>query len=108
MNDAIGWGSSIILILTISAQVTRQWRSGTSKGVSSWLFVGQFVASTGFCIYSALVHDRVFTVTNGLLALLALTGFIIVRVHRRREADDAATRGSSAPRRARATASQAL
>ncbi|HEY6880444.1 MAG TPA: hypothetical protein VI299_20615, partial [Polyangiales bacterium] len=52
---------------------------------STWLFAGQFVASTGLCIYSVLTGDRVFIVTNGLTALSAAVGFAIVRVHRRRE-----------------------
>ncbi|HEY6879361.1 MAG TPA: SemiSWEET family transporter [Polyangiales bacterium] len=85
MSAIIGWLSSAILVCTVSYQVLRQWRSGTSKGVSAWLFVGQFIASTGFCIYSVLMRDRVFVVTNGLLALSSAIGFAIVRVHRRRE-----------------------
>ena len=95
MTQMIGWASSFILVLTISTQVLRQYRSGTSQGVSSWLFIGQFIASTGFCIYSALVGDVVFTVTNGVMAIAALTGLTIVRIHRRRDAR-AATRSSAA------------
>jgi MtN3 and saliva related transmembrane protein len=86
MTEVIGWLSSAILVLTISTQVHRQWRSGTSKGVSRWLFIGQFVASTGFCVYSVLVRNWVFIATNGLLAVEALVGLAIVRIHRRREA----------------------
>jgi MtN3 and saliva related transmembrane protein len=85
MAEVIGWLSSAILIFTISTQVHRQWRSGTSKGISTWLFLGQFLASAGFCLYSALVHNWVFIATNGLLAIEALVGYGIVRVHRRRE-----------------------
>lgn len=86
MTEALGWLSSAILVLTITTQVHRQWRSGTSKGVSHWLFIGQFAASTGFCIYSILVKNWVFIATNGLLAIEALVGLSIVRIHRRREA----------------------
>jgi MtN3 and saliva related transmembrane protein len=86
MTEAIGWASSLILLLTISTQVLRQYRSGTSEGVSPWLFIGQFTASTGFCTYSALVGDLVFTVTNGTMAVAALTGLTIVYLHRRRDA----------------------
>lgn len=85
MTEILGWLSSAVLVLTISTQVLRQWRSGTSKGVSTWLFVGQFVASAGFCAYSMLLHNWVFIATNGLMALAALMGFVIVRIHRRRE-----------------------
>ena len=94
MTQAIGWASSFILVLTISTQVLRQYRSGTSAGVSPWLFIGQTVASTGFCVYSALVGDLVFTVTNGTMAIAALTGLAIVRIHRRRDVR-AATRSSA-------------
>ena len=92
MTEIIGWVSSAILVLTISTQVLRQWRSGTSKGVSTWLFVGQFVASTGFCVYSVLLHNSVFIATNGLMAVAALVGLAIVRIHRRREARPAQAR----------------
>lgn len=86
MTEVLGWLSSFVLVLTISTQVHRQWRSGTSKGVSHWLFIGQFAASTGFCVYSVLLKNWVFIATNGLLAVEALVGLAIVRVHRRREA----------------------
>ena len=75
--DAIGWTSSLILVLTIGKQVFKQWREGTSEGVSIWLFVGQLAASTGFTIYSWLVHNWVFVVTNALLLLNALIGYAI-------------------------------
>jgi uncharacterized protein with PQ loop repeat len=86
MTDVLGWLSSAILVLTITTQVHRQWRSGNSKGVSRWLFIGQFSASTGFLVYSWLLHNWVFIATNGLTALAALVGLVIVNVHRRREA----------------------
>src|SRR4051812_15219560 len=85
VTEAIGWASSIILVLTIGKQVWKQWASGTSKGVSKWLFVGQMVASVGFTTYSYLVHNWVFVVTNALLLLSAVIGFGIVLAHRRRE-----------------------
>lgn len=85
MTEAIGWASSLILLLTIGKQVLKQWKSGTSEGVSKWLFVGQMAASTGFTIYSWLVHNWVFVVTNGLLLCNAIVGFGIVLKHRRRE-----------------------
>lgn len=96
MIEVIGWLSSFVLVLTIAKQVHRQWRSGTSKGVSTWLFIGQFVASAGFLVYSILLHNWVFIATNALLAVAALVGYGIVRVHRRREA-----RAGAAPSRER-------
>jgi MtN3 and saliva related transmembrane protein len=85
MTEIIGWVSSFILLLTIGRQVLKQWRAGTSEGVSKWLFVGQMAASTGFTVYSWLVHNWVFVVTNALMLLNALVGYGIVLRHRRRE-----------------------
>jgi MtN3 and saliva related transmembrane protein len=75
MIAAIGWVSSILLVLTISKQIHKQWRAGSSEGVSKWLFLGQLAASSGFTLYSFLVHDWVFVVTNILMVLNALIGF---------------------------------
>lgn len=90
MTDAIGWVSSFVLVLTIGKQVLKQWREGGSEGVSRWLFVGQTAASVGFVIYSWLVGNWVFVVTNSLMLVNGLLGFAIVLRHRRRGA-----RGSS-------------
>ncbi|AKJ00468.1 membrane protein [Archangium gephyra] len=84
-SEAIGWFSSFVLVLTIANQVYRQWRSGTSQGVSRWLFVGQLTASTGFTLYSVLVGNWVFVVTNALMWVSALVGLAIVLKHRRAE-----------------------
>lgn len=84
-SEVIGWFSSFVLVLTIANQVYKQWRSGTSEGVSRWLFVGQVTASTGFILYSVLVDNWVFVVTNALMLLSALAGLAIVLKHRRAE-----------------------
>jgi uncharacterized protein with PQ loop repeat len=84
-SEAIGWFSSFILVLTIGKQVYKQWKSGSSEGVSKWLFVGQITASTGFTIYSLMVGNWVFVVTNALLLLSAFLGILIVFKHRRAE-----------------------
>ncbi|HEV2707746.1 MAG TPA: hypothetical protein VGV59_17640 [Pyrinomonadaceae bacterium] len=86
MTEAIGWVSSLILVLTIGKQVFKQWREGSSEGVSKWLFVGQMAASLGFTIYSWLVDNWVFVVTNSVMFLNAVLGLLIVYHHRRREA----------------------
>jgi uncharacterized protein with PQ loop repeat len=85
VTEAIGWISSFILVLTIAKQVYKQWHEGTSEGVSLWLFIGQMAASTGFTVYSWLVHNWVFVVTNALMLLNGLAGLLIVLRHRRRE-----------------------
>ncbi|MDY7227089.1 hypothetical protein [Hyalangium rubrum] len=85
MTEAIGWFSSFILVLTIGKQVHKQWKSGSSAGVSKWLFVGQITASVGFTLYSLMVGNWVFVVTNALLLVSAILGGLIVIRHRRAE-----------------------
>lgn len=85
MTEAIGWFSSFILVLTIGKQVYKQWKSGSSEGVSKWLFVGQITASVGFTVYSVMVRNWVFVVTNGLMLVSAIVGGLIVIQHRRAE-----------------------
>ncbi len=69
MTEIIGWASSIILLATLIKQVYKQWKEGTGEGVSNWLFIGQVFSSIGFTIYSYLVGNWVFTVTNGILLI---------------------------------------
>ena len=90
----IGWISSVVLFATITWQVVKQWRSGTSHGVSRWLFVGQITASTGFLVYSWLIGNWVFVVTNVLLVASAIAGLVIVAIHRR---DDGRRSAESVP-----------
>jgi MtN3 and saliva related transmembrane protein len=85
LTEAIGWASSFILVLTIARQIYKQWQEGTSEGVSKWLFIGQMAASSGFTLYSWLVHNWVFVVTNSLMLANGLAGLFIVLHHRRRE-----------------------
>jgi uncharacterized protein with PQ loop repeat len=84
MTEAIGWISSMILVLTIGKQVYKQWHEDSSEGVSKWLFVGQISASLGFIIYSWLVSNWVFVVTNSVMLLNGLAGLSIVIYHRKR------------------------
>ncbi|MDQ3821317.1 MAG: hypothetical protein M3362_27055 [Acidobacteriota bacterium] len=84
-TELIGWSSSFILVLTIGKQILKQWREGSSENVSKWLFIGQMAASLGFLIYSWLVSNWVFVVTNFVMLLSALAGLCIVIHHRRRE-----------------------
>lgn len=85
MTEAVGWVSSFILVLTIAKQVYKQWQEETSEGVSKWLFVGQISASLGFTVYSWLVGNWVFVVTNALMLVNGLLGLLIVLRHRRRQ-----------------------
>lgn len=74
MTEIIGWASSIILLFTLIKQVHKQWKERTGKGVSRWLFVGQLFASVGFTVYSYLVGNWVFTVTNAVLTVNNIIG----------------------------------
>jgi MtN3 and saliva related transmembrane protein len=73
-TELIGWLAAAILLATIGRQVYSQWRDRTSQGVSKWLFVGQIMASIGFVIYSWLLRNWVFVVTNVLMLGTALLG----------------------------------
>jgi MtN3 and saliva related transmembrane protein len=96
--DLIGWASSVILVFTIARQVHKQWKEGSSDGVSKWLFVGQFAASAGFTVYSTLIANWVFVVTNTLMAANAVLGLAIVIYHRKRAGAAAQGARQLAPR----------
>jgi MtN3 and saliva related transmembrane protein len=82
--ELIGWLSSAILLATITRQVFTQWKTKSTAGVSHWLFVGQVAASTGFTIYSLLLHNWVYVVSNICLLITAVIGQFIYQ-HNRRE-----------------------
>ncbi len=89
MTEAIGWVSSLILVVTISRQIYKQWSEGKSEGVSMWLFVGQIAASIGFVVYSVLVSNWVFIFTNSLMVLNGIAGLIITIYLKKREESEA-------------------
>lgn len=84
MTEIIGWASSIILLLTLVKQVRKQWKDGTSEGISKWLFIGQLAASIGFTIYSYSVENWIFTITNGLLTINNIIGICLYFYFRRK------------------------
>lgn len=83
MTDLLGWLSSFILLVTIVQQIWTQWRERSTKGVSKWLFIGQTAASAGFTVYSWLVGNWVFVVTNSLLLASAIVGCLLTWSFRR-------------------------
>lgn len=91
MTDLIGWLSTAVLILTIGRQAFTQWKERSTAGVSRWLFVGQLVASTGFVVYSALLGNLVFVVSNILLLVIALAGQLMYLRNKRIERANACT-----------------
>lgn len=86
-TELIGWTAAIILLATIGRQVYSQWRDGTSQGVSKWLFVGQVSASIGFVIYSWVLANWVFVVTNVLMLVTAIFGQWVYLRNKRRESE---------------------
>ena len=81
--DIVGWAASAILLATLSRQIITQWQDKDAKGVSRWLFAGQIAAPTGFIIYSWMLDNWVFIVTNALILLTAVIGQIGLVVRRR-------------------------
>jgi MtN3 and saliva related transmembrane protein len=69
--------------MTIGRQVYSQWRNGSTQGVSKWLFIGQISASIGFVVYSWLLDNWVFVVTNCLMLVTAALGQIIYMRNKR-------------------------
>jgi uncharacterized protein with PQ loop repeat len=81
----VGWISSAILAVTIIQQVWKQWKHGSSEGVSLGLFAGQCLANLGFIAYSLHTRDWVFTFTNCLLLAANLVGYGLTLRQRKQE-----------------------
>lgn len=75
--EAIGWASSLILILTIGRQVYTQWKTESISGVSHWLFLGQCASSIGFTVYSVMLHNWVYVCSNVALLITGIVGQVI-------------------------------
>ncbi|MDR7068083.1 uncharacterized protein with PQ loop repeat [Pseudoxanthomonas japonensis] len=74
VTDAIGWTASAILLATLVRQIVKQSASKDRGAVSTWLFLGQASASLLFVIYSILLQNWIFTVTNSCLLITAIVG----------------------------------
>lgn len=83
--EILGWASSIVLLATLLRQVYRQYRERSTQGVSSWLFIGQLTASTGFLIYSFMLKNWVFVFTNAALLITAIVGQMIYQRNAREQ-----------------------
>jgi MtN3 and saliva related transmembrane protein len=84
MINLLGWGSSVILLATLVRQVYVQWQTRASAGLSKWLFVGQLAASTGYVVYSVLLHNWVFLTSNIAILMTAVVGEFLYLHNRRR------------------------
>lgn len=94
--DLVGWFSSLVLLLTLGQQVRKQWRSRDSRGVSTWLFLGQMAASGGFALYSYLLGNWVFLFTNLALLGNAVLGEWITLKNRRSSAGESSSGSQTA------------
>ncbi|MBI1890088.1 MAG: hypothetical protein HYS18_05550 [Burkholderiales bacterium] len=83
MTDLVGWMSAVVLAATLSRQVYTQWRTGKADGVSHWLFIGQMAASAGFIVYSLMLKNWVFVVTNFFNFFAATVGQCIYKRNQR-------------------------
>jgi uncharacterized protein with PQ loop repeat len=72
-----------VLLLTLLRQVYTEWRSGSTAGLSKWLFIGQVTASVGFTIYSYLLHNWVFMGSNAAILVVAAIGQLLYARNRR-------------------------
>lgn len=94
-TEAIGWLSNLLLLMTMGKQVHTQWKTGSSQGVSRWLFIGQLATSTGFVIYSFLLGNWVFVSSNVLLLFVALIGQWLYWRNERPKSGDKTTSSNS-------------
>lgn len=82
--DVLGLIATAILVATLTGQTVKQWREGATRGIARWFFLGQVSASLCFIAYSLLIHSTLFAVTNTLVLLSALAGYVVLRLNRRR------------------------
>jgi MtN3 and saliva related transmembrane protein len=73
ITDFIGWTAATVLLARSGAKCIRNG-AAARKGVSKWLSIGQITASVGFVVYSWLLGNWVFVVTNALMLCMALLG----------------------------------
>ncbi len=88
--DWIGWASTAVLIATVGRQAYTQFKQRSTAGVSRWLYIGQLATSAGYVVYSIMLGNTVFVVSNVFLLVIAAIGqFLYVR-NRKREGKSAA------------------
>jgi len=78
----LGWAAAVMLVITLFAQVRKNWEEKKLKGVNPLLYYGQAVASLCFALYSFNINSWVFVVTNVLGFLSALVGIYLVHRYR--------------------------
>jgi uncharacterized protein with PQ loop repeat len=78
----LGWSAAVILVITLFAQVKKNWEEKKLKGVNPLLYYGQAAASLCFALYSLSISSWVFVVTNALGLLSAIVGIYLVHRYR--------------------------
>ena len=86
----LGWLAASILLITMFAQVRKNWRERKLKGVNPLLYYGQALASLLFAVYSLTISSWVFAVTNTLGLAAAIIGIYLVHQCRKPEPASAA------------------
>ena len=74
----LGWTAAVVLLLTLFAQVKKNWEEKKLKGVNPALYYGQAIASLFFAVYSVTINSWVFVFTNTLAFLSAIIGIYLV------------------------------
>ena len=74
----LGWIAAVVLVITLFAQVKKNWAEKKLKGVNPALYYGQAFASLCFALYSFTINSWVFVVTNTLAFLSAIIGIYLV------------------------------
>jgi MtN3 and saliva related transmembrane protein len=74
----LGWIAAVVLVITLSAQVKKNWDEKKLKGVNPILYYGQAFASLSFALYSYTINSWVFVVTNTIAFLSAIIGIYLV------------------------------
>lgn len=81
----LGWLAALTLLVTLFAQVRKNWTEHKLKGVNPLLYYGQALASLCFALYSLTINSWVFVVTNILSLVAAIIGIYLVRRYRKSE-----------------------
>ena len=81
----LGWLAATVLVITLFAQVRKNWKEHKLKGVNPLLYYGQALASLCFAVYSLTINSWVFVVTNLLSLSAAIIGIYLVHRYRKRE-----------------------
>jgi uncharacterized protein with PQ loop repeat len=79
----LGWLAAMTLLITLFAQVSKNWKEHKLKGVNPLLYYGQALASLCFAVYSLTINSWVFVVTNIIALATAIIGIYLVHRYRK-------------------------